>query len=191
MLEFEVLGDKNNFFNLQGTGLKKIARIVRSNGTLLWTHATDAADRYTPYFVNIPLSSLFSECTLSLIVEKKSAINANFADKSYIETEVSYGNDAKKTWWLAVQGYCYIENPSAIDGNGRRSENVTKNKALVAASNELKLFAKDACDFLSCDKHLISGVTNKFSLRRSHNDFVVISEDAATDYKAQIIEAKL
>ena len=122
--------------------------------------------------------------------EKISTTNANFTHKSYIETEFSYGNDAKKTW-LACQGYYYEKNPSAIDGNGRRAENFTERKGLVAASNELKLFGKTACDFLSCDKHLISGVTIRLSLRRSPNDFVVISEDAAKDYKVQIIKANL
>ena len=64
-------------------------------------------------------------------------------------------------------------------------------KGLVAASNELKLFGKIACDFLSCDKHLLSGVTIRLSLRRSPKDLVVISEDAAKHYKVQIVEANL
>ena len=190
MLEFEVLGDRNNFIDLQRTRLEIVARIVRSNGNVLRTHATEAANRDTPYFVNNPLSSLFSECTLSLNGEKISTTNANFAHKSFIETEFSYGNDAKKTW-LACQGYYYEENLSAIDGAGRRADDVTERKGLVAASSELKLFGKIACDFLSCDKHLLSGVTIKLSLRRSPNDFVVISEDAAKHYKVQIIEANL
>ena len=177
MLEFAVLGDRNNFTDLQRTRLEKVAGIVRSNGNVLRTHATVDANRDTPYFVNSPSSSLFSECTLSMNCEK-------------IETEFSYGNDATKTW-LACQGYYYEKNPSAIDGNGRRAENFTERKGLVAASNELKLFGKTACDFLSCDKHLISGVTIRLSLRRSPNDFVVISEDAAKHYKVQIIKANL
>ena len=187
MLEFEVLGDRNNFIDLQRTRLEIVARIVRSNGNVLRTHATEAANRDTPYFVNNPL---FSECTLSLNGEKISTTNANFAHKSFIETEFSYGNDAKKTW-LACQCYYYEENPSAIDGAGRRADDVTERKGLVAVSSELKLFGKIACDFLSCDKHLLSGVTIRLSLRRSPNDFVVISEDAAKHYKVQIIEANL
>ena len=54
------------------------------------------------------------------------------------------------------------KKPSATDGIGRRAENNTERKSLVAASNELKLFGKIACDFLSCDKHLLSGVTIRF-----------------------------
>ena len=44
---------------------------------------------------------------------------------------------------------------------------------------------------MSCDKHLLSGVTIRLSIRRSPNDFVVISEDVAKHYKVQIIEANL
>ena len=46
---------------------------------------------------------------------KISTTNANFAHKSFIETEFSHSNDAKKLW-LACQGYYYLYNPSDIDG---------------------------------------------------------------------------
>ena len=105
MLEFEVLGDRINFIDLQRTRLEIVARIIRSNGNVLRTHATEAANRDTPYFVNNPLSSLFSECTLSLNGEKISTTIANFAYKSFIETEFSYGNDAKKKRFSQLQEY--------------------------------------------------------------------------------------
>ena len=119
MLEFEVLGYRNNFIDLQQTRLEIVARVVQNNGNVLQTHATEAAQRDTPYLVNNPLLSLFSECTMSL--------------------------------------------------NGE----------------------KIACDFLSCDKHLISGVTIRLSLRRSPNDFVIMSEHRDKHYHVQITEANL
>ena len=70
MLEFEVLGDRNNFIDLQRTRLEIVARVIQNNGNVLRTHATEAAQRDTPYLVNNPLSSLFSECTMSLNGEK-------------------------------------------------------------------------------------------------------------------------
>ena len=79
MLEFEVLGDRNNLIDLQRSRLKIVARIVQNNGIVLRTHATEAAQRDTPCLVNNPLSSLISECTLSLNGEKISTTNANFA----------------------------------------------------------------------------------------------------------------
>ena len=132
MLEFEVLGDRNNFIDLLRTRLEIVARTVRSNGNVLRTHATEAAKSDTPYFVNIPLSSIFFECTLSLNGEKISTTNANFAYKSFIEIQFSYGNDAKKTW-LACQGYYYEESPSAMDGAGRRADDVTERCGLERA----------------------------------------------------------
>ena len=129
-------------------------------------------------------------CKLSLNGEKFSTTNANFALKSFDETEFSSGKDAKKTW-LECQSYYFEENPSAIDGAGRRFEDVTERKGLVPSSNELKLFGKITCEFLSCDKHLLSGLTVILPLRCSPSVFVVISEDAAKHYKVQIIEANL
>ena len=105
---------------------------------------------------------------MSLNGKKISTTNANFAHKSFIETEFSHGNDAKKTW-LAFQGYYYEDNPSGIDGANGRAEDVAERKRIVAASSEFRLFGKIACDFLSCDKHLISGVTKRLSLRQSPN----------------------
>ena len=86
----------NNFIDLQRTRLEMVARIVQNNGNLLQTHATEAAQWDTPSLVNNPLSSLFSECTMSLNGEKFSTTNANFAHKSFLETEFSHGKDAKK-----------------------------------------------------------------------------------------------
>ena len=41
MLEFEVLGDRNNFIDLQRTRLEIVARVVQNNGKKLRTHATE------------------------------------------------------------------------------------------------------------------------------------------------------
>ena len=43
--------------------------------------------------------------------------------------------------------------------------------------------------FLNCEKHLLIDVTLRLSYRRSHEDFLVISENAAKHYKLQILEA--
>ena len=50
-------------------------------------------------FVNSPLSSLFSELTLSLNAETISITNANFTCKSFIVTEFSFYTHAKKLGW--------------------------------------------------------------------------------------------
>ena len=79
MLESEGLGDRNNLIDLQRTRLKIVARIVQNNGNALRTHATEPAQRDNLCLVSIPLSSLISECTMSLNGEKISTTNTNFA----------------------------------------------------------------------------------------------------------------
>ena len=89
-----------------------------------------------------------------------------------------------------TQGYYYEDEPAKIDGTDGRAEDVTARKALVANSNENYFFGKPSSDILTCDKHLLSGITLRISFRRSTNDFAVISE-SNKHYKVKIIEANL
>ena len=71
MLKFEVLGDRNNFFDLQRTRLEVVARIVQNKGNVLRTQATDPAQQDNViYLVKNPFSSFLSERTMSLNGEK-------------------------------------------------------------------------------------------------------------------------
>ena len=100
MLEFEVLSDRNNFIDLQRTRLEIVAQIVRSNENVFRTHATEAANRDTPYFVSNPLSSLFTECTLTLNGEKISTTNGNFAHKGLLRPIFHTVMMPRKHGWL-------------------------------------------------------------------------------------------
>ena len=44
---------------------------------------------------------------------------------------------------------------------------------------------------MTCEKHLLSGVTLRFCFRRSSNEFVTIAETAAKNYKVKIVQANL
>ena len=124
--------------------------------------AADVTKTDAPYFGNNVLHSLFSDCKVSANGLKISNANGNYAHKSFIETEFSHNKDAKATW-LASQGYSYEENPGA--------------KALVRQSAELYFLWK------SSDRHLLSGVTLRNFFRRSTDDFVTISDNAAKPTK--------
>ena len=45
--------------------------------------------------------------------------------------------------------------------------------------------------FFTCDRHLMSGVTLRIAYRRSVDDFVIMSDDAAKFYKVKNVEANL
>ena len=163
-------------------------KISRNNDGDLRT-GTDATNTDSPYLSNNALHSLFSECTVSANGVKISNTNGNYAHKAFIETEFSSGKTAKNTW-LVCQGYYYEDEPAKIDGTDGPAEDVTARKALVANSNENYFIGKPSSDILTCDKHLLSGITLRISFRRSTNDFAVISE-SNKHYKVKIIEANL
>ena len=184
-LEFEVVGDRNNFIDLQKIYLEVKCRIQNADGTDLRYTAGDATATDAAYFVNNVLHSLFADCTVSANGIKISSANGHYAHKSFIETEFSHGTDAKKTW-LKCQGYEYEPNPAGIAAASRDARQVA-----VRESEQVTLYGKLAFDFFSCEKHLVSGVTLRLSFRRSQDDFVTINETAAKNYKVKIDEANL
>ena len=96
-LEFEVVGDWNNFFDLQKIYLEIKCRIIQTDGTdLRYTH-DDANASDLPYSANKLRHSLFSDCTVSANGIKISTANGHYAHESFIQTEISHGTDAKKT----------------------------------------------------------------------------------------------
>ena len=191
MLEFEVAGDRNNFIDLQKIFLEVKCKIVQSSEADLKYGATTAADitkTDSPYFCNNVLHPLFSDCTVSANGLKYSNANGNYAHKSFIETEFSHNKDAKNTW-LACQGYSYEENPGTLS-----TAEVNRRKTLVRQSAECTFYGKIAVDFFTCDRHLLNllnGVTLRIAFRRSIDDFVIMSDDAAKQYKVKIAEANL
>ena len=128
----------------------------------------------------------FSPTVLFLqMVSKFQQLMDNYAHKSFIETQFPHGTEAKKTW-LNFQCYESEKNPGTIP-----TAISDIRKRTVRQSARITLYGKLAVDFFSCEKHLVIGVTLPFSMRRSQDDFAVISEDPAKQYKVQIDDANL
>ena len=157
MIEYEVLGNRNNFKGLQKFLLEIKCKISRNNDGDLRTR-TDATNTDAPYLSNNALLFLFSQCTVSANSVEISNTNGNCALKTFIEREFSSGKTAEKTW-LVCQGFYYEDEPAKIDGNDSRADDVEARKALVPNSHENYFIVNPAKDILTCDKHLLSGVT--------------------------------
>ena len=68
---------------------------------------------------------------------------------------------------------------------------MNRRKLLVRQSAECTFYGKIAVDFFTCDRHLLRCVTLRIAFRRSIDDFVIMSDDAAKRYKVKIVEANL
>ena len=98
-LEFEIVGDRINFIDLQKFYLEIRFRVFRNNRNDLRFTTADANNSDTPHLVNNVLYSLFADCTVSANGIKISSANGYYAHKSFIATEFSHGSDAKRTGW--------------------------------------------------------------------------------------------
>ena len=184
-LEFEVVGDRNSFLDLQKFFLEIKCKVTQTDGTDLRYDATSAANSDNPIFVNNTLHSLFSECTVTANGIKISNSNGVYAHKAFIETEYSNGKEAKDTW-LRCQGYTYEANP------GDRTATVfASRRAETRESQEVTLFGKVAADIFSCDKHLLSGVTLRISFVRSKPEFALIYDADTKNFKITLSQANL
>ena len=114
-LEFELVGNRTNFIDLQNIYLKVKCRILQPNGKILQYDAPDSSLTDLPCFVNNTLHSLFSDCTVSANGFKASSSNGYFAQKAFIETEFSHKKETKDTW-LKCQGYSYESSPKTFTG---------------------------------------------------------------------------
>ena len=184
-LEFEVIGDRNNFIDLQKIYLEVKCKVTKPNGANLDYDGTDATKSDNASLANNALHALFNDCTVSANGIKISSANGLYAQKAFIETEFSHGQDAKKTW-LGCQGYLYESDPATLTNTIAESK-----QSVVRQSREVTLYGRLAVDFLSCEKHLVSGVTLRISFRRSQNEFVIMSESDAKNYKLKFESANI
>jgi len=131
-IECKVVGDRNNFIDMNHIFLEVVASIHQHDGTNLRYDATTAADSDEPCFVNNALHSMFSECDVYTNGIKISSANGLYAHKSYLETEMSHSKEAKETW-LICQGYNFESNPATFASNDIKTkrEPASRNSALV------------------------------------------------------------
>ena len=119
MLEFDVLGDGNNFIDLQKLLQIKFKSSRNNDGDL--RTGTDATNTDAQYLSNNALHSFFSERTVSANGVKISNSNKNYAHKAFIETEFLSG---KTTNSIVCQGYYYEDELAKIDGTDGRADDV-------------------------------------------------------------------
>ena len=153
---FEVIGDRNNFIDLQKIYLEIKCRITKLNGADLDYDATDTTKSDDASFSNNALHSMFSDCTVSANGIKISSSNGLYAQKVFIETEFSHGKDAKDTW-LNCQGYIYEANPGTISTSVQ-----SKKREIVRQSAEVNLYGRLAVDFFHARNILLTGLTFEY-----------------------------
>ena len=174
-IEFFVAGRGDEYINLAKTYLYLEAKITQADGSAL---AADA--KVGP--VNNWFHALFNQVDLSMNGELVTDANNTYPYRAYVETLLSYGEEAKKSqlqsvlWYVDDPGKFDKTDPSAADTNS-----AFKTRARLAQrSQTVDMLGRLHLDLCHQRRYILNGVDLKFRLTRSKNKFNLMS-DAGTE----------
>ena len=159
---------------------------------------TDCAGGDDFSLCNLPANSIFRQ--VELLVNGVNVVDtstSNYHYKSYLETELSYGYDAKSTI-LQTAGYhkdfaasCETKKtPSSSPTTDYTTSGYALRKPLVASSKIWSWGTSLHIDFLECPVPLPAGVNMVLKLHRNDDSFTIIT-DAATEFKIKLLSLEV
>jgi len=174
-IEFEIPAAGEEYLDLCNSMLYVRLKVVQPNGT------NNLADTAKVAPVNLFLQSLFSQVDVSLNGTLVTTASDTYGYRAYIETLLSYGEDAKKTQLTT----CLFrkDEPGKFDNRIlAAADNVEPNPAFVwrnkfiRGSRSLDLIGRVHTDLFFQDRYLLNEVNVKVRFIRSRDSFALISE---------------
>ena len=183
-IEFFISNNGDEYIDFSQTFLYLEAKVTQADGTNL---AEDA--KVGP--VNNWFHSLFGQIDLSLNGDLVTSSNNTYPYRAYIETLLSYGEDAKKSQLQAALWYAddpgkfnHVDPAAATVNKGFKSR-----ASLTAQSKTVDMLGRLHLDLCHQNRYLLNGVDLKLRLNRSKNKFNLMS-DAGTEV-TKILKAVL
>ena len=183
-IEFILPGTGDAYLDLANTYLHVRAKIVNGNGTDIGADTPVAP-------VNNWLHSLFSQVDVYLNDTLVTPSSNTHPFRSYVETLLSYGAEAKKTqltsqlWYKDTAGH--MEGTTVNAGN----LGLVERGRYLAESRVVDMMGRLHVDLFIQDKFLLNGVDVKIRLVRSKDAFSLMADGQNPDYKVRIVEATL
>ena len=179
-IEFVVPGHGDEYIDLSHTLLFVKARIVNQNGTFL----TATSDKVGP--VNCFLHSLFSQVDVYLNQKLVTTNGNTYPYRSYIETLLSYGAEAKESHLSSA--LWITDTAGHMDSTEDDNKGLKKRRSLMINSQPIDLMGHIHSDLFHQNKYLINGVEMKIKLVRTRDEFSLMSK---SEFKISILEASL
>ena len=183
-IEFILPGTEDAYLDIANTYLLVRAKIVNGDGTDIVADTPVAP-------VNNWLHSLFSQVDIYLNDTLVTPSSNTYPFRSYVETLLSYGAEAKKTqltsqlWYKDTAGHMEATQENA--GNA----GLVERHRHIAESRVVDMMGRLHVDLFLQDKFLLNGVDVKIRLVRSKDAFSLMAGGANPDYKVRIVEAIL
>ena len=177
-IEFSITAESTNYIDLANTLLYVRASVTTEAGADL------AADIAIAPECNF-LHTLWSQCDLYLNGTLVTQSNYNYPYRSYIETLLSFGKDAKQSQLSSV---LWHRNTSGhFDERANTNVGYTKRKRIAAESKQFEVMGKLHLDLSFQNRYLINEVDLKIRLIRLKNTFCLHGND---DQAGKVVSLK-
>lgn len=184
-LEFNISGSGEEYLDLNSSYLHVTAKILKADGSKL-------PDKEPVAPVNLFPHSLFSQVDVSLNERNISSASNTYPYRAYIETLLSYGEDAKKSL-LTCEGFCKdnnVTNSNPLDEKDV-NEGLQQRYKWTAKSQTLDMIGRLHCDIFQQNRLLLNLVDLKVKLIRSKPEFCLLSSTEDAKYKVVLNHASL
>lgn len=181
-VQFVVPGHGDEYIDLAHTMLSVRLQIppVRN---VTDAELTADANNFGP--VNNLLHSLFNQVDVSFNQKTVSTCGNTYAYRSYIETLLNYGSDAKEShltsalWYNDTSGQMEAQRCTPNEANPVHKNNGLQSRLEYCKNNKtVDMIGHLHCDVFNQDKFLLNGVEMTLRLVRSKNDFCLMQPQA-------------
>lgn len=187
-IEFVIGGSGQDYIDLANTQLFVTAKIVKADGTNI-----ENASEVGP--VNLLLQSLFSEIDIKVNGSLITSCNNTYAYRSYLETLLSYGRDAKTSQLTGSLFYkdtatkFDTANPAAPAANSNAG--LVKRQSFFRGGGQVELIGRIHADLFFQDKYLPNDISLRIRLVRNKDAFCLMSSTPDDNYKINISACKI
>lgn len=185
-IEFVISGSGQDYIDLANTQLYVKVQIRGADNAVI-----DNTARVGP--VNLLLHSLFTEIDIKLNDVLITSTNNTYAYRAYLETILSYGDDAKSTHLTG--SLFYKDQAGAMDTanplDAAANVGLKKRHAFFAEGNTVDIMGRIHADIFYQQKYLLNDVTMRIRLVRNRNNFTLMSSTPNENYKISITDCKI
>ena len=157
-MEFCIAAESSNYIDLANAFLYVRALVTKADGTAL------AEDTEIAPECNL-LHTLCSQCDLPLNDTLVTQSSNNYSYRSYIETLLSFGKDAKDLQLLSV--LWYQNSSGAFDMRGAGNTDYMKRKAIATQSHEFDMMERLHLDMSFQSRYVLNEIEVKYRLIRA------------------------
>ena len=182
-IEFDFSSDEE-YIDLGRTFLYIKAKVTKKDKSNI-----DADAKVGP--INLWMHSLFSQVDVQIGTKLVSPSINTYPYKAYLETLLSYGNDAKESQLSSELWYTDQSPFSAINPkeDGLKNEGFARRAKFISESSSVEMMGRLHCDIFQQDRYLLNKTELKVKLIRSPETFHLMADGTA--YSTIIEDAAL